>query len=43
MSVPDSYSDKSAGGIAAIWIAFYAFIGVAAMVGHGLSSVAALH
>ena len=42
MPVQDSYSDKCAVGIAAIWIGFYAFIGIAAMVGHGVSATAAL-
>jgi hypothetical protein len=43
MFVQDSYSVKCAVGIAAIWIVFYAVIGVAGMVVHGVSSVAALH
>jgi hypothetical protein len=43
MFVQDSYSVKCAVGIAAIWIVFYALIGVAGMVVHGVSSVAALH
>ena len=42
MSVPGSYSDNYAVGIAAIWIGFYTFVGVWAMVGHGASAVAAL-
>jgi hypothetical protein len=41
--VRDSYSDGCAVGIAAIWIGFYIFIGVAAMLGPGASAVAALH
>jgi hypothetical protein len=39
----DSDSGKCAVGIAAIWIVFYAVIGIAGMVVHGVSSVAALH
>jgi hypothetical protein len=39
----ESYSVKCGVGIAAIWIVFYAAIGVAGMVVHGVSSVAALH
>ena len=42
-NLQDSYSVKCAVGIAAIWIVFYAVIGVAGMVVHGVSSVAALH
>jgi hypothetical protein len=37
-----SYSEKCAVGIAAVWIGFYTFIGLSAMVGHGASAVAAL-
>ena len=42
-NLQDSYSVKCAVGIAAIWIVFYAVIGVAGMVVRGVSSVAALH
>jgi hypothetical protein len=43
MFVEASAFEKSAVGIAAIWIVFYAVIGIATMVVHGVSSVAALH
>jgi len=43
MFVEASDFEKSAIGIAAIWIVFYAVIGVATIVVHGVSSVAALH
>ena len=39
----DAHFDKCAVGVAAIWIVFYGVIGVATMVVHGVSSVAALH
>jgi hypothetical protein len=39
----DAHFDKSAIGVAAIWIVFYAVIGTATMIVHGVSSVAALH
>ena len=42
-NLQESYSVKCGVGIAAIWIVFYAAIGVAGMVVHGVSSVAALH
>lgn len=41
-NLQESYSVKCGVGIAAIWIVFYAAIGVAGMVVHGVSSVAAL-
>ena len=42
-NLQDSYSVKCGVGIAAIWIVFYAVIGLAGMVVQGISSVAALH
>ena len=42
-NLQESYSVKCGVGIAAIWVVFYAAIGVAGMVVHGVSSVAALH
>jgi hypothetical protein len=42
-NLQDSYSVKCGVGIAAIWIVFYAVIGLAGMVVHGMSSVAAIH
>jgi hypothetical protein len=41
-NLQESYSVKCCVGIAAIWIVFYAVIGVMGMVVHGVSSVAAL-
>ena len=42
-NLQESYPVKCGVGIAAIWIIFYAVIGVTGMVVHGVSSVAALH
>jgi hypothetical protein len=42
-NLQESYSVKCGVGIAAIWIVFYAAIGVTGMVVHGVTSVAALH